>query len=297
MQKIPMPVIVMSSLTPQGSDLALEALEAGAVDVLGKPYGSHSVALLGRQLAERLKTAVRCRVRPSAALAPCAKFEGPKGPSTIRGYRFHPRQLIVLGASTGGTEALRHVLARLPGDLPPIAIVQHIPAGFSRTFAERLDSLCRMEVREAVQGEPLLPGTALVAPGDFHMLTTWAGRRYEVALRQGPPVWHQRPAVDVLFKSAAEASGKRCVAGVLTGMGRDGADGLLRLRSTGAMTLAQDEASCVVYGMPKAAFEAGAVQRVVSLDAFPAAILDALQDDSAGSASGAQRSEPPSPSG
>jgi two-component system, chemotaxis family, protein-glutamate methylesterase/glutaminase len=281
MQKRPMPVIVMSSLTPHGSDLAIEALEAGAVDVLGKPYGSHSVALLGRQLAERLKTAVRCRVRPSPVFTPSEKVTGPKGPSTIRGFRFHPRQLIVLGASTGGTEALRQVLTRLPGDLPPIAIVQHIPAGFSRTFAERLNALCRMEVREAVNGEPLLPGLALVAPGDFHLLAGWAGRRFEVTLRQGPPVWHQRPAVDVLFKSATEASGKRCVAGLLTGMGRDGADGLLRLKGVGAMTLAQNEASGVVYGMPKAAVELGAVNRVVSLEEFPAAIVEALQNEPA----------------
>jgi two-component system chemotaxis response regulator CheB len=216
-------------------------------------------------------------VRPRGLVVPTEAYTGPKGPSTIKGYRFHPRQLIVLGASTGGTEALRYVLSRLPGDLPPIAVVQHIPAGFSRSFAERLNSTCRAEVREAVHGEPLLPGLVLVAPGDYHMLTTWAGRRFEVQLRQGPPVWHQRPAVDVLFKSSVESAGKRCLAGILTGMGRDGADGMLRLKNAGAMTLGQDEASCVVYGMPKAAFEAGAVNRVVSLEEFPAAILESLQ--------------------
>jgi two-component system chemotaxis response regulator CheB len=279
MERRPMPVIVMSSLTQKGSALALEALQTGAFDVLAKPNGSNSVALIGRQLAERVKLAARCRIRVrngvgGGVAAPAGEIEPP------RGERYHTRQLIVLGASPGGTEALREVLTRLPNNLPPIAIVQHIPAGFSRAFAERLNGVCRLEVREARDRDALAPGLALIAPGDFHMVVRWNGANYEVGLRQGPPVWHQRPAVDILFKSAVEAAGAHCVAGLLTGMGRDGADGMLKLKEAGAFTLAQDEESCVVYGMPKAAAELGAVRRVVSLANFPAALLGAVSGGS-----------------
>jgi two-component system chemotaxis response regulator CheB len=179
----------------------------------------------------------------------------------------HPRSCILLGASTGGTEALRDVLTALPAGLPGIAIVQHIPAGFSRAYADRLNGLCAFRVREAVDGERLDPGTALIAPGNFHLLLDWHGDHYRVRVTDGPQVWHQRPAVDLLFKSAADCgAAPHAIAGVLTGMGRDGAEGLLRLRERGASTFAQDEASCVVYGMPKAAWENGAAQRQVPLD-------------------------------
>jgi len=277
MQKKPMPVVVMSSLTPKGSDLALEALQCGAVDVLAKPYGSNSTALLGRQLAERVKMAVGCRVR-----LPGEKGIGPlvgssDAPAVIPA-RLHPRQIILLGASTGGTEALRDVLMRLPSNCPPIAIVQHIPAGFSRAFAERLNKCCKMEVREAVHGDMLRTGLALIAPGDYHMALRWTGAQYEVGLRQGPPVWHQRPAVDILFKSAVEAAGKHAAVGLLTGMGRDGADGMLKLREAGAFTVAQDEATCVVYGMPKAAVDIGAAQKISPLLKIPHVLAQAIAE-------------------
>jgi len=199
--------------------------------------------------------------------------------------RHHPRRLILLGASTGGTEALRDVLTHLPGDLPGIAIVQHIPAHFSRAFAERLNATCAMEVREAVDGDRLVPGLALIAPGNFHMMLQWTNDGYRVRVADGPMVWHQRPAVDMLFKSAADLVGHHAIAGILTGMGKDGAEGLLRLREKGAMTFAQDEESSVVYGMPRAAWEIGAAQRQLPLDAVAAHIIQAVASSPAAHAS------------
>ena len=183
------------------------------------------------------------------------------------GAALSARQVILLGASTGGTEALREVLTRLPAGLPGIAIVQHIPPIFSKAFADRLNTQCAFEVREAVDGDRLTPGLALVAPGNFHLMLQWQGDHYRARVTGGPQVWHQRPAVDLLFKSAADCgAAPHAIAGVLTGMGKDGAEGLLRLRELGATTFAQDEASCVVYGMPRAAWENGAAQRQLSID-------------------------------
>ena len=274
MERRPMPVIVMSSLTKRGSDYALEALRLGAVDFLGKPSGSYSFGDLGPQLIAKVKAAAAARVRTQkadTALPTPAQEPVPRRPATVTrppgSSRHHPRAVILLGASTGGTEALRDVLTRLPADLPGIAIVQHIPATFSRAFADRLNSLCALEVREAVDGDCLAPGVALVAPGGFHLLLHWAVDHYRVSLSGGPAVWHQRPAVDLLFKSAAECgAAPHAVAGLLTGMGKDGAEGLLRLREKGATTFSQDEESCVVYGMPKAAWECGAAQLQLPLD-------------------------------
>lgn len=282
MEQRPMPVIVMSSLSQAGSEHALEALRLGAVDVLGKPSGSYSFGQLGPQLIAKVKAAAGAKVRarkpgeldrpprpltappfPVAAPAPlAASASRPTFP--VIG---DPRSVILLGASTGGTEALREVLTRLPAGLPGIAIVQHIPPVFSKAFANRLNSLCEIEVREAVDGERLRPGTALIAPGNFHLLLQWRGDHYTVRVADGPQIWHQRPAVDLLFKSAADCgAGPHALAGILTGMGKDGAEGLLRLRQKGATTFAQDEASCVVYGMPRAAWECGAAQTQVPLD-------------------------------
>jgi two-component system chemotaxis response regulator CheB len=296
MERRPMPVVVMSSLTQRGSEYALEALRLGAVDFLGKPSGSFSFGHLGPQLVAKVKTAAMARVRaiaPSTNTAPIAhaastppvatgtststppvRFVPGLKPAVAKAHieparlrQLDPRAIILLGASTGGTEALRDVLTKLPGDLPGIAIVQHIPATFSKAFADRLNSLCQLEVREAVDGDRLTPGLALIAPGNFHMLLQWAGDGYRVRVADGPPVWHQRPAVDLLFKSAADCgAAPHAVAGILTGMGKDGADGLKRLRDKGATTFAQDEASCIVYGMPKAAWETGAAQIQISLE-------------------------------
>jgi len=280
MKERPMPVVIMSSLTQAGSQHALEALRLGAVDVLAKPNGTFSFGDLGPQLREKIKAAAIARVRPvstqetpvSAGLAQAkgaARIARP-AVSALRALEQprgnHSRRLILLGASTGGTEALREILTRLPGDLPPIAIVQHIPAVFSLAFAQRLDAQCGLEVREAVDGDRLVPGLALIAPGNYHLLVHWAGDGYRARVISGPQIWHQRPAVDMLFKSALDCCGHHAIAGVLTGMGKDGAEGLLNLRGRGALTFSQDEASSIVYGMPKAAWELGGAQRQVPLD-------------------------------
>jgi len=266
MESRPLPVVVMSSLSQRGSDYTLEALRLGAVDFLGKPSGSYSFGDLGAQLIAKVKAAAAARVRPSrpvppAALRPARPATPPPRPN------LHPRSVVLLGASTGGTEALREVLINLPATLPGIAIVQHIPATFSKAFADRLNTLCALEVREAIDGDRLAPGLALVAPGGFHMMLQWAADHYRVRITGGPPIWHQRPAVDLLFKSAADCgAAPHAIAGIFTGMGKDGAEGLLRLREKGATTFAQDEASSVVYGMPKAAWECGAAQIQLSLE-------------------------------
>jgi two-component system, chemotaxis family, protein-glutamate methylesterase/glutaminase len=271
MEQHPMPVIVMSSLTQRGSDYAMEALRLGAFDVLAKPGGPASVGDLAPQLITALKATrgARIRGRKHTAADPKANSPTPLAPSIVRSIKPLPanaRDVILLGASTGGTEALREVLTHLPADCPPIAIVQHIPPIFSKTFAERLAQLCTLKVREAVDGERLTRGTALIAPGNFHLTLHWQADHYRVRVINGPQIWHQRPAVDLLFKSAVECgAAPHAVAGVLTGMGRDGADGLLKLRDCGAVTFAQDEATSVVYGMPRMAWENGAAQRQVPL--------------------------------
>lgn len=277
MEQHPLPVIIMSSLSQRGSAYAMEALRLGAFDVLAKPHGSYSFGNLGPQLIARIKASVGARLRRTTVTPP------PPAPTprTVRRGQ-HSRQIILLGASTGGTEALRDVLTRLPDGLPGIAIVQHIPPVFSKAFADRLNTQCPFEVREAVDGDRLRPGLALIAPGNFHLLLNWHGDHYRVRVTGGPPVWHQRPAVDLLFKSAADCgAGPHAIAGVLTGMGKDGAEGLLRLREAGAATFAQDEASSVVYGMPRAAWENGAARLRVPLDRVAEHII--LHHDNASS--------------
>jgi len=272
MDRRPIPVVVLSSLTARGSEFALEALRLGAVEVLGKPSGTYSFGDIGPQLVAKVKAAARARPRSSTAAArsPDPLRAAPPSllaDSAVRGRRADPRALILLGSSTGGVEALHEVIAGLPGGLPGIAIVQHIPAIFSRNLAERLNKLGPVRVREAVDGDIMQPGTALIAPGNFHLFLHWTGAHYSVRVTNGPAIWHQRPAVDLLFKSVADSGGApHCVAGILTGMGRDGAEGLLRLREHGATTFAQDEATSVVYGMPRAAWENGAAQHVLPIE-------------------------------
>jgi two-component system chemotaxis response regulator CheB len=274
-QHRPMPVIVISSITAAGSKLALDCLAAGAVDVLAKPTSAYSIGALGEQLAQRVKAAAGSSFRRPAVIAPAPVVSAPT-PRRQVGHT-NSRQLIVLGASTGGTEALASVLREWPDGLPPIAITQHIPAYFSKAFAERLNGICAFEVREAVEGDLLRPGLALVAPGDFHMMVAWGGDGYRVSLNQRPPVHHCRPAVDILFHSAASCAGRNAVAAIFTGMGTDGALGMQKLHSTGAYTLAQDEATCVVYGMPRAAVQLGVVDEVLPLSEMGNGILNALQ--------------------
>lgn len=266
MKHRPLPVIVMSSHTQNGSAKALEALDAGAVDVIGKPNGTRSAFEDGAQLAEKIKAAAQARIRFTppriTAVAPVIS----PAPSNGAGRRFAPRNLILMGASTGGTEALKKILTELPGDLPGTCIVQHIPAQFSLAFANRLNELCRLQVREACHGDRVEPGLVLIAPGGQHMILRWAGGHYIVALNEGPPVHHQRPAVDVLFDSAVKSGAAPHALGLLlTGMGADGAAGLLNLRQAGATTVAQNEETCVVFGMPREAILRGAAQEVLPL--------------------------------
>ena len=270
----PVPVVVVSSLTPSGSAKALEALAAGALDVLAKPDGSGNLGQLAHRLAYHVKAAAHSRRAPPR-LKPATEPAVPVAPS-IRPGTFSARRVILIGSSTGGVEALRFLLPRLPDGLPPIVVVQHIPPNFSRILANHLDELCPFTVHEAMDGEELRPGLCLVAPGDFHLALATAGRGYRVRLTQSPPVHHCRPSVDVLFRSVAELAGDQAVAALLTGMGVDGARGLQSLRAAGSRTLAQDEESSVVFGMPQAAIKLDAVEKVVTLPRMPQAILQAL---------------------
>jgi len=275
MKHRPMPVIIMSSLTTAGSAKAIEALEAGAVDIIGKPNGSFSAHEDCAKLAAKIKAAAAARLAPSAdrpAFTPAAAVTKIAPP--IATAPLSPsRNLILMGASTGGTEALKSILTALPANIPGICIVQHIPAHFSLSFANRLNELCPFEVREAKTGDRVQPGLALIAPGGHHLLLRWTGTHYLVQLNDGPMVHHQRPAVDVMFDSAIKAGASQETLGIiLTGMGSDGATGLLKLRQAGASTIAQNEASCVVFGMPREAIKLGAAQHILPLDQIAPAI-------------------------
>jgi len=274
MQYYPLPVIVVSSLTPQGSKMALEALESGAVEVLAKADASYSVRDMMDQLIEKIRMAARAKVsrRPLGAGVP-----QPLAATPSQALSKTTQKVIAIGASTGGTEAIKEVLMRMPSAIPGIVIVQHMPAHFTTSFAERLDSLCPIRVREAMDGDSVLNGEALIAPGNFHMVLKRSGSRYYVNIKEGPRVHHQRPAVDVLFHSVAKVAGSNAVGVLLTGMGADGAQGMLEMKQVGARTIAQDEASCVVFGMPKEAIKLEAAERVAPLDRIPQEILHCLQ--------------------
>lgn len=273
MRHHPLPVVVISSLTQSSTRAALEALNRGAVDVLAKPGGPYSVGDLREDLPRRVRAAARARLRRPHALTQPQQKPAPVA-STPASTHATAARLIAIGASTGGTQAIEQVLRGLPAAMPPIVITQHIPAGFSAAFAQRLDQICALRVREAKGGEILLPGTAFIAPGNWHLVVertpsgSWLTR-----LDDGPKVCYQRPSVDVMFRSVAHAAAGRATAILLTGMGSDGAEGMLELRRTGAHTIAQDEDSCVVFGMPREAIRLGAVQRVLPLNAIAAALL------------------------
>jgi two-component system chemotaxis response regulator CheB len=275
MQHHPLPVVVVSSLAQAGSQAALDALEAGAVDVLAKPDGTMSIGTLGERLAFHVTAAAQSagfRSRGPTPPPPAA----PVIPAVAPAVKAADRQLIVIGGSTGGIEALRTLLPRFPAGMPPIAIVQHISPHFSRAVAERLDALSSLDVREAGQGDVLEPGTCVLAPGDAHLALEFSSGAYRTKLLKTPPIHHCRPAVDVLFRSAAEAGGDQVVAALLTGMGSDGAIGMGAIRAAGGATIAEHESTCVVYGMPRAAIEAGAAERVLPLPAIADAIIDAV---------------------
>jgi two-component system chemotaxis response regulator CheB len=268
----PLPVIVVSSLTAAGSTVAVEALRAGAVDVVGKP-SSGDTAGLRTELVAKIRHAAQAKVRQiTAPLAPApTSAKAPVAPKPVGPVS--AGKLIAIGASTGGPQALEAVLTALPAEAPAVVIVQHMPPGFTQTFADRLDTMCAIRVREAADGDALRPGTALIAPGGYHLIVRGHPGDYQAQVREGPLVSQHRPSVDVLFRSVAKAAGSRAVGVLMTGMGRDGARGLLEIREARGFTIAQDEATSVVYGMPREAVEIGAAMRIEPLERIATAAL------------------------
>jgi len=262
MKYYPLPVIIVSSLTPKGGVLTLEAMDSGAVEVIAKPGGAYTVGDMSVQLADKIRAASRVKIIRKAS----DKEAVLKKSEPIKALAKTSNKVIAIGASTGGTEALKTVLTRMPPNSPGILVVQHMPAAFTTAFAERLNGLCQITVKEARNNDSVNPGTALIAPGNWHMILRRSGARYYVEVKDGPMVHHQRPSVDVLFKSTAKSAGPNSIGVILTGMGSDGAEGLLEMKQEGAKTIAQDERSCIVFGMPKEAIELGAADKVVPLD-------------------------------
>lgn len=259
MKHHPMPVIVFSSLTPEGGLTAMEAMDAGAVEVMSKPGGSYTVGDSCRDLIEVISKAARAQVK--------RRTEDNDNVKKVRRLSMVETtdKIFAIGASTGGVQALTEVLTRMPGNAPGTLIVQHMPAGFTSSFSQRLNGLCEMQVKEAADGDRLIPGRVLIAPGGRHMLLKRSGANYMVSLADGPAVCHQKPSVEVMFDSVAKFAGSNAVGAILTGMGDDGARGLLNMRRAGARTVAEHESTCVVYGMPKEAIDIGAAERVVPL--------------------------------
>ena len=271
----PMPVLMVSALTVKGSELANRALKCGAVDFVAKPRLDIASGMLeyAVEIADKIRAASRARVRCRSLQGSIPGLSAVAALPAVDDYGDSAEHLILVGASTGGTEAVREILEHMPVDCPGILIAQHMPQTFTRSFAARLDSLCRIRVREAVHGEPVLPGNAYIAPGSSHLLIGRYAAGYRVELSQGPPINRHRPSVDVLFRSAANCAGKNALGVILTGMGRDGAIGLSEMHNAGAWTVAQDEASCVVYGMPREAIAAGAVDEILPLQEIAGRIM------------------------
>lgn len=272
MKYYPMPVIIVSSLGRKGGEAALKAVELGALDVIEKPGSSYAVGEMVEQLAEKIKAASTARLisrkTPANKLPMAVPFKAMPGTTN---------KIIAIGASTGGTEAIKDVLVQLPAVMPPILIAQHMPQNFTKSFAQRLDGLCKLMVKEAEDQEPATPGKVLIAPGNKHMVLRRNGASYYVKIIDGPFVFHQRPSVEVLFKSTAMYAGSNALGVILTGMGRDGANGLLEMKNAGAFTIAQDEKSCVVFGMPREAIQLGAAVKVAALNQIPQLIVNNLE--------------------
>ncbi|HEU4776730.1 MAG TPA: chemotaxis response regulator protein-glutamate methylesterase [Telluria sp.] len=270
----PMPVVMVSSLTERGSEITMRALELGAVDFVTKPKISIQAGMreYTELIADKIRAAAKARVKARTLAAPKAAGALPQ----IRNPLTSSEKLIIIGASTGGTEAIREFLMQMPSDCPGILITQHMPEGFTRSFAKRLDSLCKISVQEAAGNERVLPGHAYIAPGHSHLLLTRSGANYMTKIEQSEPVNRHRPSVDVLFRSAAQCAGKNAVGVILTGMGKDGAAGMLEMKTAGAYNFAQDEASCVVFGMPREAIAVGATHEVGPLQALPGMVLGYL---------------------
>jgi two-component system chemotaxis response regulator CheB len=270
----PMPVLMISSLTERGSEAALRSLELGAVDFLPKPKIGIADGLqeYADEIAEKIRAAFNTKIRPRVE----AGQAGPSALPALGGRISTTEKIIVVGASTGGTEALKEFLIRMPPDAPGILIAQHMPEAFTKTFAARLNSLCKIEVVEAAGDERVLPGHAYIAPGHSHLLLKRSGANYMTELSQAAPVNHHRPSVEVLFRSAAQLGGRNVTGVMLTGMGKDGAAAMLEMRQAGAYNLAQDEATCVVFGMPREAIAVGAVDEVVPIQEMTQRVLHRL---------------------
>lgn len=276
----PMPVVMISTLTEKGSDITFRALELGAVDYISKPKLDISAGMreYSDEIADKIRTAMASKVKGTTGSPAGGASAAPKKePATVLpsvGNRLSSTEkLIIVGSSTGGTEALKDFLTLLPPDCPGILIAQHMPEAFTKSFAERLDKLCKISVSEAQDGERVLPGHAYIAPGHSHLLLKRSGANYMTELSQSEPVNRHRPSVDVLFESAAKYAGKNVIGVILTGMGKDGAAGMLTMKDAGAYNFAQDEASCVVFGMPKEAIAVGGVHEIVPLQDMAKKVL------------------------
>jgi len=272
----PMPVVMVSSLTQAGCETTLRALELGAVDFATKPtldirQGMEDQA---QDLIHKVKAAAQSRVRSRSHGQ--ANSAGSRKPMPSSAMLKTTDTIIAIGASTGGTEALRDLLEVLPPNTPPIIITQHMPERFTKHFADRLDQICQIRVKEAEDGDTVIPGQALIAPGSYHMELRRSGAKYQVVTNQNPPVNRHRPSVDVMFRSVAQYAGRNSLGVILTGMGNDGAAGMFEMKQGGAYTIAEDEASCVVFGMPKEAIKAGGVDKILPLGEIPAAMLERI---------------------
>jgi two-component system chemotaxis response regulator CheB len=275
----PMPVLMVSTLTERGSEIAMRALELGAVDFVTKPKTAIQSGMqeYGDMIADKIRAAAQARIRRRPeVVAGAAPAPSVTALPMIRNPMTSSEKLIIIGASTGGTEAIKDFLMQMPSDCPGILIAQHMPEGFTKSFAERLDKLCRISVQESAGNERILPGHAYIAPGHSHLQLIRSGANYMTRLDDGPPVNRHRPSVDVLFHSAAKAAGRNAVGVILTGMGADGANGMLAMKNAGAHNFAQDEASCVVFGMPREAIAAGGTHEVGPLQALPGMVLNHL---------------------
>ncbi|ACN16521.1 CheB1 [Desulforapulum autotrophicum HRM2] len=274
MKHYPLPVIIVSSLSTKGSKIALDALSLGALEVISKPSAAYSVGDMSLQLAEKIRAVYGAKRMAS----PTQNTE--KKPLISIGsmaLAATTNKVIAIGASTGGTEAIKKVLTRLPHNTPGIVVVQHMPAQFTTSFAQRLDELCQMRVKEAQNGDMVINGQVLIAPGNYHMIFKRSGARYYVEIKTGPLVHYQRPAVDVLFKSVARFAGANALGIILTGMGKDGAAGMLEMKKAGAINIAQDERSSVVFGMPKEAINMGAVDYIQDINCIANKAISLLE--------------------
>jgi two-component system chemotaxis response regulator CheB len=276
MPQYPVPVVMVSSLTQKGKQITLESLEAGAVDFVAKPTTNmaHGLNAMMAELRTKIKIASTANVSHWKSQRPAPPSAAPAQGTRALAESTH--KVIAIGASTGGTEAIRKVICAFPPTMPGVVIVQHMPAGFTKLFADRLNQICAMEVKEAASGDRVLPGRVLIAPGGRHMKVVRSGGIYQVVCEPGETVSGHCPSVDVLMHSMAEQVGANAVGVMLTGMGADGAAGMLAMRRSGARTLAQDQATSVVFGMPKVAFERGGAERLLPIDRIPSEVMNLL---------------------